>query len=514
MKKLSLNKKYLFLLSLVLGLGLVAILLWRTYFQPSRSITLLATGDIMLAREVENRVLRANDFKAPFQFATGIIKSADLAFANLETPLFPGPMVQAYHMIFRADPRFALALKQVGWDVFSLANNHAGDAGQGGLDRTLDELEKAGIKTVGTGKSSEQAAKPLILEKNGLKMAFLAYTDKGISNFKGETVNFMNLGKLREDITNIRSQVDLVIVSMHAGVEYENLKPSRQQIEFAHAAIDAGADLVLGHHPHVLQPIEEYQGKLIFYSLGNFVFDQMQSEPTREAVLVKFHFNKRKLDALEFFPYLIHDYYLPKPVEGQQATKILSRLSPKIHLQPELASQDGKRQVESKWVYELGGVNFQADLNNNGQVEKYNLVDGRVTVTENEQVLWQSPLEYKVDHMTHGDLNHDGQEDLILTLWKEGSYGLSQPFWIKERDTSFAQHLFFYTWKEDKLQLSWGSSNLEAPLTYLSARDIDEDGKTDLVAGESTYTDPEQVQRVLLLKFKHWNFFVEESAIL
>ena len=511
-KALSTQQIYLIALGLLLGVGLVALVLWLNWSKPSRNLTLLATGDIMLAREVENRVLRADDFTAPFEFATELIRSADLAFANLETPLFPGPMTAAYHMIFRADPRFALALKQVGWDVFSLSNNHAGDAGQPGLNQTLDELERVGIKTVGTGKTAEAARQPLVIEKNGLKIAYLAYTDKAISNFKGETVNFMSIENLKADLKTVRPRADLVIVSMHAGVEYQNVTPSQKQVEFAHTAIEYGADLVLGHHPHVLQPIEEYQGKLIFYSLGNFVFDQMQFEATREAVLVKFHFNNRKLDSLEFFPYVIYDYYLPKPVEGKQASKILNRLSSKIHLQPELTWQAGEIQVQSKWVYELAGSNFQSDLNANGQLETYNLAEGQVTVSENEQVLWQSPAEYKVDHMTHGDLNHDGKEDLILTLWKEGSYGPSQPFWIKERDESYAQHLFFYTWDGDQLQLSWGSSNLEAPLTYLNARDLDQDGKTDLIAGESTYTDPEQAQRVLLLKFKHWNLFVEQAT--
>lgn len=488
-----------------------------TFFkEPSKNFSLLAVGDVMLSREVERRVLEIGDFTAPFAETRAILADADLTLANLETPLMTGAPVGENVMYFRADPRFASALQQSGFDILNLANNHTGNFGAAGLSNTLRELEKEDLDYVGAGDSEEDAYGPLIKEVKGLKIAFLAYTEQRLTAFRnseaGPALAFMEKERVIHDIENLKDQVDFIIVSMHAGEEYNSTRPTQKQIEFARAAIDAGAELVIGHHPHVLQPIEEYRGKFIFYSLGNFVFDQMFSEKTREAVAVKFYFEKDGLRQVEFFPNLIHDYYLPKPVaDKNQAATILRTMSDKIRLVSDLEFRDSKYELSSKWLYSsINDQNF-ADLDKNGREEEYALKAGKLTVTEEHKVVWESPAAWQVQEFCFGDINNDGETELIFTLWKEGSFGPSQPFWIKEYDKSVAQHVFIYSYQNKQMRQFWASSNLDAPISNCRITDLEKDGKYELLAEESSYQDSQVPQRFLLLRFKHWNLFVDEA---
>ena len=486
-------------------------------FEESQEFTLLAVGDMMLSREVERRTKLLDDFHAPFLETKEMLSNADLTFGNLETPLLDGNPVGVNQMYFRADPRFAEGLSWAGFDVLSLANNHTTNFGVDGLDSTLSLLNEAGISYVGAGYDKSEAWSPIVKEVNGLKIAFLAYTDDVITLFNPvpnrSTVALMNLNSLQASVEELRPKVDLIVVSMHSGVEYNTTNPTSTQLEFAHTAIDAGADLVLGHHPHVLQPVEEYKGKLIFYSLGNFVFDQMFSEATREAVAVKFFFESKgrynkepqptvDLTAVEFFPYLIHDYYLPKPASESDAERMLARISDKI-----ISVNLNSGLAQERWFYQLPK---QFDLNENGINEEYLLEENNLIIKESDKVFWQSPEEWRVDNLAFGDINNDGREEFLLSLWKKGSYGSSKPFWVTE-DDSYAQHLFIYQLESSGPKLFWGSSNLEAPLLDFSVQDLDENGDYELIASEASYENPLVVDRVVVLNFKHWNLFVEEE---
>jgi poly-gamma-glutamate synthesis protein (capsule biosynthesis protein) len=130
---------------------------------------------------------------------------------------------------------------------------------------------------------------------------------------------------MKESIAQLRNQADFIIISLHAGIEYTG-QPNQFQKDFAHNAIDVGADLVIGHHPHWVQSAEIYKDKYIFYSLGNFIFDQMWSEPTREGLVVKFIFNKQGIKSIELKPILIEDYSQPRFLEGERAKRIIERL--------------------------------------------------------------------------------------------------------------------------------------------------------------------------------------------
>ena len=179
-------------------------------------------------------------------------------------------------MVFRADPANIAGLVLAGIDVVSFANNHTRDSHEYGLLYTLDLLDRNKIAVAGVGRDEAGARAGVVLERQGVKFGFVAYTyDQRNGNHQTDDarINGLDLVRLREDIGSMRSRSNVTIVSIHAGTEYAK-QPNEQQRLMAQAAIEAGAVLVIGHHPHVTQPCEDYRTGVICYSLGNLVFDQ------------------------------------------------------------------------------------------------------------------------------------------------------------------------------------------------------------------------------------------------
>ena len=210
----------------------------------------------------------------PFRRIAEVLRNADIAFANLETPLSD----RARHRgAFRTPTAFADGLRWAGIDVVATANNHALDAdGQGLLD-TREALWRAGVGSVGTGRDLEDARRPFVIESKGIRVALLGYAvavNGGPEGFAGPDypgVVPLDPAIIKEDIGRIRDQVDYVAVSFHWAIEDSQDTHLAARL-FAHQVIDAGADLIIGHHPHVPRGVEIYKGKVIFYSLGNLVF--------------------------------------------------------------------------------------------------------------------------------------------------------------------------------------------------------------------------------------------------
>jgi poly-gamma-glutamate synthesis protein (capsule biosynthesis protein) len=257
--------------------------------------TLLFVGDIMLARGVANSVKKNfNDNFDTFLETIPEIAAADIAFANLEGPISARGKNVGSRFSFRFEPRVAPALKNVGFDIFSVANNHAGDWTLTAFKDTLTYLKEVGIKTAGGGQTRTEAITPSIIEKNGVKFGFIGFTDVGPNGLAATDTHAGLLLASDPDFTeiikNAKAQVDILIVSFHWGVEYK--EHTDRQTLLAHTAIDAGADLVVGHHPHVEQVTEEYKNKLIIYSLGNFIFDQYFSPDTMHGLAVSVIINK------------------------------------------------------------------------------------------------------------------------------------------------------------------------------------------------------------------------------
>lgn len=299
--------------------------------QIQEGVSLIAVGDLMLSRDVAKKIKTKKDINYPFLLVKDYLKKGDIVFGNLESPITAGREIQTNEMVFRADPGTEKALKEAGFNILSLANNHTPNFGQSGLKDTFRLLKEAGLQYVGAGANADEANAPRYLEAKDLKFAFLAYNDPLLVPKSYEAKDdhhgtaFMDIEKMMEAVKEAEEKADFVIVSMHAGKEYAEM-PNQSQINFARAAIDAGADFVIGHHPHVVQKMEQYKGKYIFYSLGNFVFDQMWSEETKEGVIVKVFFNKNGPTRFEAQPVLIEDFSQPRILEGGRAEKILKRL--------------------------------------------------------------------------------------------------------------------------------------------------------------------------------------------
>ena len=300
------------------------------------ALTIAFVGDLMLARDVTT-LLEADGVGYALERALPLFEGADLVVGNLEGTLTDRgePLVKTY--AFRTPPALVGALAP--FDAVSLANNHSTDFGTAGLQDTLTALDGAGIEAFGAGLDAASAEAPVILEAHGLRVAILGVDDIGEVIPATETqagVAFapVDPSALAPRIEAAAREVDFVVLFMHAGTEYDPV-PSDRQRALAHAAIDAGADLVIGAHPHVLQPFEEYRDGLIAYSLGNFVFDLDREDlevlygpaPFQSGV---FHVELRRGErphSLAFRPaYIDVDENRPRPATSEEAAAFVPPL--------------------------------------------------------------------------------------------------------------------------------------------------------------------------------------------
>jgi poly-gamma-glutamate synthesis protein (capsule biosynthesis protein) len=293
-------------------------------------------GDLMLARTVGERIL-AEGPGVVFDGVMPWLENADILAANLECVISDRgePVIKSF--AFRAPPEAVGALAAGGIDVLSLANNHSFDYGVEALADMLPRLREAGIETVGAGVDAEAARSPAIVERNGLKVAFLAYVDVPIEGRSGFDTRSWEAGidlpglawaeptDMAFDIASANLDADVVVVLMHFGLENRREVTGDQQA-VAHAAIDAGADLVLGAHPHVLQAVETYNGGLIAYSLGNFVFDGFAA-PATYSVIFRATLTPDGVESYDWVPVVI-SHGLPRPATPEEAVDILARLGP------------------------------------------------------------------------------------------------------------------------------------------------------------------------------------------
>lgn len=243
-----------------------------------RPIRIAITGDLMLGRSLSPQMLATQD-GFPFAHTGGYLRSFDLTVGNLECVVSTlGSPMPGKQFTFEANPVGFERLQNAGFDVVSVANNHSGDYGQHAFMDMLDHLPAHGITPLGGGANLAAAHAPVIKTVHTTTIGFLAYCEIQPSSFAATATTpghaWLDPTLMRADILALRSRVDYIIVFTHWGIEYQTL-PEADQQAMAHLAIDAGADLVVGAHPHVRQTEELYLGKPIIYSLGNFVFDEM-----------------------------------------------------------------------------------------------------------------------------------------------------------------------------------------------------------------------------------------------
>lgn len=316
----------------------------------THTVTLIAGGDILIKENLLNTFFE-KEKSCIFSEIKSYVNSADIAFANLETPLLihgeRNPEKDSALPFLKTDPRIAEAIQDAGFNVICLANNHTMDYGREGLAQTISALKKHNIKYLGAGMSIMEARRPLYLEKKGLKFTFLAYSIASPAGKKEPGCSPLRASYIVEDIKKNRRGSDFIIVSLHQGIEYSDY-PVPEHRKLAQSLIDNGASIVLGHHPHVLQGAEFYKNGIIIHSMGNIIFDQTKEEDDerlsnsylaqkggfkfssgdkrlREAMLFKFDFNGAKNINMELIPLIQNNRDIPRIAYGDRAGQILER---------------------------------------------------------------------------------------------------------------------------------------------------------------------------------------------
>ncbi len=267
-------------------------------------LKILAVGDISL-QTTEN----------PFGKLESVLSSKDILIGNLEAALSECRDETQKSVPISSKPWKAKFLKEAGFDILNLANNHIFDRGPIGLEDTLSALDREGLHAIGAGVFGRKSS--VVINREGPAVGFLGYDQYGYDE-NGHYVNRINLDKITSDIFAIRLRCDLIIVSLHWGIENVHY-PSPEQIKLAHSIIDAGASVILGHHPHVLQGIEKYKRGLIAYSLGNFQFDHSLSGApqktgcrTDQSMILSLQMGKKGLVSYEIIPVVINDNHEPQ----------------------------------------------------------------------------------------------------------------------------------------------------------------------------------------------------------
>ncbi|GIW10944.1 MAG: hypothetical protein KatS3mg061_2001 [Dehalococcoidia bacterium] len=283
---------------------------------PARVRTLIVTGDVIPARYVNYKLTARGDFLYPFRATIDFLRDGDLRFINLEAPLLTRCPLATSGYQFCGDARFVEALRWAGIEMVNLANNHAGNYGYEGVEETITHLKAANIGYTGWGEVAYR-------DVRGVRFAFLGYNGVG---------QRIDRDKLKRQLAEARANAQVVIVQFHWGKEYVPVPAIEPGVaeddprEIGRLAIDGGADLVVGNHPHVVQGVELYRGKLITYAHGNFLFDQMFQREVREGVIGRYVFVDRWLVSVQYLPTLIDDYTQPRPLPGAEALAVLQRM--------------------------------------------------------------------------------------------------------------------------------------------------------------------------------------------
>ena len=276
------------------------------------TLKLIAVGDICL--KTKNNI-------PPFENVKKAFRDKDILFGNLETVLSNRGKEVEKAISLHASPDKVKYLKAAGFDILNVANNHIMDLGWEGFNDTLEVLNRNNLKFIGAGNQKFNNSYALV-ERKGIKLGFLGYYSGGFGDIKkGVFINRIN-DDIYRDIKNLKLKCDVVIVSLHWGIE-NVFYPSPKQIKLARNLIDAGSSLILGHHPHVVQGIERYKNGLIVYSLGNFQFIADRKK-NRSSVILTAKINKNGIEDYNIIPVKIDENFIPCVMNNQDTQEMLS----------------------------------------------------------------------------------------------------------------------------------------------------------------------------------------------
>jgi len=284
----------------------------------SRLRLMVVTGDMIPARESGHAIRLRGDWNYPLAATRDILAGGDVTFANLESPLLPSCPDIVTGFTFCADARFAAALQSAGVRVVNVANNHSTNQGQSGLDQTVQVLQAHAMQVTGF-------SRVVTVDVRGLRFGFVGM------NLVGSK---LDPAAMQELIAKARAESDVVVIQFHWGREYETYPQPAAGIapddpkQVGRLAVDAGADIVIGNHPHCVQGSEVYKGHLITYAHGNFIFDQHWSVGTQQGVIGKYWFDGTRLVGVQYVPVRINGDDQPRPLDpaAGEGRTILSRM--------------------------------------------------------------------------------------------------------------------------------------------------------------------------------------------
>ena len=296
-----------------------------------QTITISLAGDTMLGRLV-NEKLKDNDYRYIWGNILPALHKNNLNLVNLETTFTKSSKAVPKVFNFKSDPKNVAALIEANIHAVSVGNNHILDFKVEGLQETIQTLDNAKIVHVGAGTNNKQANEPVIIERNGIKVGILGYTDYDHDWAAGPNkpgVNYLGIGdiqKVKEDISKLRKDVDIIIASIHWGPNMRQRPPKEFQ-EFAHQMIDAGVDIIHGHSAHIFQGIEQYKGKLILYDTGDFVDDYRIDPKLRndQSFLFNVTVSKDGIQDLKLLPLIIGNLQVNKAT-GKEREKIIEKM--------------------------------------------------------------------------------------------------------------------------------------------------------------------------------------------
>jgi poly-gamma-glutamate synthesis protein (capsule biosynthesis protein) len=486
----------------------------------------VAVGDVLLDRGIRRAIESKGSFW-PVRRVARLIQESDLAMFNLESSLSSEwrPGIGRYR--FQGKPEFLEGLSKVGFNVAVVANNHTCDFGPEGFEETLSALDGASIKYTGV------MGHPLFIEKKGVRVAILAYTD--VLNTTPSTCNKLSLAdpsSVKTDVESIRDLVDVVIVSYHWGKEL-GATPDERQRTLAHAAVDSGATLVIGHHPHVLQKTERYKDGFIVYSLGNFLFDNYTEEQSKTA-LFKCRIEKGRIISPRFIP-LVDKGKGPEQAWGKEARQINARLKSAglngtgfrsfqfpikeykiggfkvVVYRNKICTEDlqGKEVdsisipfksqtiTDATYIFDSQGSTIYFILRGKK--------DGRIGFADFDTASAKLAKPHLDSHTEHNpwriypcDLDGDGIRKLCVGVRKTTRF-----------DRTVANRLYIYGRSKEGIYPVWFGTRLGPPFLDFAVCDIDGDGKEEIITlGEKVDGDR------MVVSFKHGNFNFDMVGII
>jgi hypothetical protein len=442
----------------------------RPVAQAERVVEVLAVGDVMPGRGLA-------DSAGLFDHVTEVLQNADLAIGNLEG---------AVADVVVEDPAHSLvlplgtpdALAGAGFDLLSLANNHTLDAGAAGLAETRERLRAAGLLPVEVGPA-------LVRQIGGLTFGVLAWNDVASADEQS----------LLDVVRQARQEADVVIVLTHWGQEYTR-HPVLAQRELAADLLDAGADVILGSHPHVVQDVQiddptqaDDHARLVAYSLGNFAFDQGWDD-TAQGLALRLLFDEGGLRAVQAIPL----WTTPRPrwMDAEDSTALVERILQAARegfvCTGELCRGTDVPDDVRSGIFYSGSI----DLTGDGIAEIVRRQGESAEVLERGQIVWRNPAEWRVRDLALGDPNDDGRFEILLAVDKPGPSG------------SVTSHPFVVGYRGGMYRDLWGGSAVHAPLLEVELADLDEDGVEELVTIEAS---PDEAARTLTVwRWHGWGF--------